>query len=162
MNGESFDRRRTGCGPAEHTQGIGARVALRSRVAMSRSNVRRQPHRLAWAWLVVLALVGAQALGLAHALAHGAPVSAAASTTACEAAADRDTCDGAGADSYGHARGSDTCALWFGAASAAALATDATCMSMPALAAVAPGAPVGADAPGATARAFDARGPPRV
>jgi hypothetical protein len=136
---------------------------------MNRTSLRRQPQRLAWAWVIALALVAAQVLGLAHTLAHSTPAASIAASIAVTNGCAGDA-EGDGSrvvaddhdDDYGHARGTQTCALWLGVVGAPALVAEAAVA--PVLEAATPG-PVPraiADTPRDSPRAFDARGPPRA
>jgi hypothetical protein len=127
---------------------------------MGRSAFHHQPRRLAWAaWFLALALIGAQALGLAHALMHGG-LPLATPTAACSADTQGGSASCAVADNYGHSRGSDACELWLGLSGSAALATGAESLPLPAAAAASPLGVKLAQAPRAAPIAFDARGPP--
>ena len=128
---------------------------------MFATRCRRRARSTAWAWLLAIALVGAQALGLVHALQH-AKMPAQAVPVAAASGDDAPAHTARAHDAWGHASGTAACVLWSGLLGGDAAACDAPVHACAKPASLEPAFDDACIAPRDAARAYDARGPPAV
>lgn len=120
----------------------------------------RRDGNTAFAWLLALALVGAQALGLVHALQHANVPGPATSSAASAAGDDVSAVTARVDDAYGHASSSAACVIWSGLLGGDAAAFDAPVHAVVDVAARDLSFGDDAIAPRDAAHTYDARGPP--